>query len=65
MNDKIDAVVRFQHDLEDGWYRVDYAGKVQELNHWKDMREFIKENNLAAVWKGDIYYKPKDIEVAA
>lgn len=65
MDNQITAQVRFCHDMEGGWYRLDYDGYVVELNNWCDMREFIKENNLDAKWVGDVYYKPDGIEVAA
>ena len=52
--------VGFAHDLEDSWYVVKYNDSVKEFNHYKDVVDFIMENNLSPYeWVGDDYYNPE------
>ena len=52
--------VGFAHDLEDGWYVIKYDDSVKEFNHYKDVVDFIIENNLSPYeWVGDDYYNPE------
>ena len=50
--------VRFEHDLEDGWYSAYLGDKKIERNHWADLKAELGSEPL--LWIGSDYYKPKD-----
>ena len=50
--------VRFEHDLEDGWYSA-YVGDLKiERNQWADLRAEL--GSEALLWVGSTYGKPVD-----
>jgi NTP pyrophosphatase (non-canonical NTP hydrolase) len=57
-----EVVISFAHNLEDGWYVVQFpGGRVQEYNHWKDVKIDIEQGEFTMAWKGNMHYKPTEI----
>lgn len=54
------AKIRFCHDLEDSWYRLDSPfGTFIERNNYVDLIKYCIENNFDYEWVGDDYYNPE------
>ena len=57
------AMICFEHDLEDGWYRMkEPAGACETWEKCINAFNFAKKQGWEVVWVGDSYYKPKDIK---
>lgn len=55
------AMMSFEHDLEDGWYRLVEPEPHKEKETWEkavNAFEFAKEKGWEVVWVGNNYYKP-------
>lgn len=58
------AMMSFQHDLEDGWYHMKEPEPHKEKETWDkayNAFKFAKEKGWEVVWVGDTQYKPKDL----
>ena len=56
------AFIRFEHDIEDGWYRMrEPDGTSDTWDRCINAFNFAKERGWQVVWEGDERYKPKNL----
>jgi hypothetical protein len=56
------AMISFEHGLEDGWYRMkEPTGANDTWERCKNAFNFAKQQGWEVIWVGDDYYKPKDL----
>lgn len=61
----MEAYIRFEHDIEDGWYRMrEPTGANDTWEYCKSCLDFCKEKGWTPVWEGNDMYKPKDFPKA-
>jgi hypothetical protein len=50
---KLIAKIHFEHDLEDGWYRMkEPTGKNDTWNEWRSALKFCNSQDWELVWDG-------------
>lgn len=55
------AYISFEHDLEDGWYRMrEPSGKSDTWGYCGNAVAYCEKQGWQAEWVGNEYYKPKD-----
>jgi hypothetical protein len=62
-SDMKQAMIRFEHDLEDGWYRMkEPDGPDDTWEKCVNAYNFAKSKGWEVIWVGDPYYKPKNLK---
>lgn len=55
------AYIRFEHDLEDGWYRMlEPTGANDSWEVCRNAVSFANEQGWEVEWEGSDQYKPND-----
>ena len=59
------AMMSFEHDLEDGWYRMTEPEPHREKETWDqaiNAYNFAKQKGWEVIWVGSDQYKPSGIK---